>query len=661
VRCFRAAGLWAQLIAVLAASMAGGAAAQQPRASSGGVAASPAVARREGAAANPAVAHLDTAHATPAVAGLDAAPATPAVAHLDATPATPAVAHLDAAATTLAAQAGDPAGEATVDPRSFGSAVSLQVLAPTYPTPQAEVVTSGALDARFQPIDLDRVQRRGGTFWLRLRLMGAGGTSTPAGASGAVLPVLVVREGHDPRVRVFAPSKVELPQAARLPEFGGGHQVAFMLPRGLTAADSLYARVAAPDDGIHRLHFRIATLQDTLARAASHARMISLVCGALGALSLGSLLIWFVLSDRVFLLYTALFSMQCLYIVFLSGQGFEWPLLSHAASFNSYAWNVPIALSGTAAALFVREMADIRVFSPRAYHAFGWFAVAFLVLTFANLAKPFGLENAVNTFGNVLFLVSAIFTLWICFRAWRHGSRAAGWFLLAWALLEAFNIATTIQLIMSDGETGDALLYSGLPLSMVAAAVLTALGVADRLRGQRIALTEAERRAQTDPLTGVLNRRSLIERLEAACARARTRGLPIALLFIDLDHFKEINDTFGHPAGDACLHAIVGPIQAELRNSDVIGRYGGEEFVVILSSADAGAARPIAERILRRVADVRVTGYGEPISLTCSIGIATSDMLGVWGQHLIARADAAVYVAKRAGRNRVQFAEPVAA
>jgi diguanylate cyclase (GGDEF)-like protein len=196
---------------------------------------------------------------------------------------------------------------------------------------------------------------------------------------------------------------------------------------------------------------------------------------------------------------------------------------------------------------------------------------------------------------------------------------------------------------------------------MVAGAVLIALGVAERMRAQRLALTDAERRAQTDPLTGVLNRRSLVERLDAACARARTRGLPIALLFIDLDHFKEINDSFGHAAGDACLSAIIGPIQAELRQSDVIGRYGGEEFVVILSSADISAAHPIAERIRKRVADVRVDGFGKPIRLTCSIGVATSDTLGVWGEHLIAQADAAVYAAKRAGRNRVQVAAPLAA
>ena len=196
---------------------------------------------------------------------------------------------------------------------------------------------------------------------------------------------------------------------------------------------------------------------------------------------------------------------------------------------------------------------------------------------------------------------------------------------------------------------------------MVLAAILIALGVADRLREQRRALSDAERRAETDPLTGVLNRRSLIERLEAACSRAQARDLPIALLFIDLDHFKQINDSYGHPAGDACLAAIVAPIQAELRQSDVVGRYGGEEFVVILSSASAAAAHPIAERIRERVAGVRVDGFRAPIRVTCSIGVAASDTLGVWGKHLIARADEAAYAAKRSGRNCVQMAEALAA
>jgi diguanylate cyclase (GGDEF)-like protein len=284
--------------------------------------------------------------------------------------------------------------------------------------------------------------------------------------------------------------------------------------------------------------------------------------------------------------------------------------------------------------------------------------VTFVVLAFANFGRLIGIGALVAAIGNVIFLGTAVFTLVVAFLAWRRGSRAAGWFLLAWALLEVFTIATAASFLLSDAEP---LLYYGLPMSMVAAAILIALGVADRLREQRVALSDAERRAQTDPLTGVLNRSSLIERLDAACTRAQTRGLPIALLFIDLDHFKVINDTRGHMAGDACLRAVIAPIHAELRQSDVIGRYGGEEFVVILSSADAGAAHATAQRIRERVAELEVKGFGEPIQLTCSIGVATSDALNVWGEHLVAFADAAVYVAKSAGRNRVHVAPAAAA
>ena len=343
------------------------------------------------------------------------------------------------------------------------------------------------------------------------------------------------------------------------------------------------------------------------------------------------------------------------------GQGFDWPVLSLAVPFNSNAWNVPIALSGAVGCLFVREMADLRRSSPRDYAIFGWLAVAFVVLAFANVAKVFGYGAVVNAIGNVVFLGGAVYTVTVAAIAWRRGNRAAGWFLVAWGLLEVFTVAATLNLLISRSSPTEGLLYYGLPLSMVAASVLMALGVADRLREQRRALSEAQFHAQTDPLTGVLNRRSLLERLDAGCMRAQARGMPIALLFIDLDHFKRINDSYGHQAGDACLKAIIGPIQSELRQSDVIGRYGGEEFVVILSSADTAVAHAIAARILSRVADISVEGFGGPIHLTCSIGVAGSDQLGVWNEQLIAHADAAVYAAKNSGRNRVQIAAPLAA
>jgi two-component system, sensor histidine kinase LadS len=290
------------------------------------------------------------------------------------------------------------------------------------------------------------------------------------------------------------------------------------------------------------------------------------------------------------------------------------------------------------------------------YRAFGWLALAYLMLALSNVLRLVGLATLVAAVGNLMFLCSTVFTLLVSYLAWRRGNRAAGWFLIAWALMCTFQFATAAWLLTGRADNADAFLCYGLAPSMVAGAVLIALGVADRMRAQNVALTEAERRAQIDALTGVLNRPTLIERLDTACLRMQRRGLPISVLFIDLDHFKQINDTCGHAAGDACLAAVVAPIQAELRQSDIIGRYGGEEFVVVLNGADASAAAPVAQRICQGVSAVRIEGFAASIRLTCSIGVASSDTLGMWGQHLIAHADAAQYAAKRAGRNQVQQA-----
>ena len=534
--------------------------------------------------------------------------------------------------------------------------VEVQALDLSLADPAPADVLSGSLDDRFGPMSYRDLRRRGGPFWLRL--------SAPTQATPGDISTLVAHKGRHLQIEVFVRrngAASALPRATRIPNFSGMHDVLFVMPADLTASEPLYARVEPVGRGAEALRFSTTVLDDALSAAAEHQRMIAFAFGALMAVAVAALLIWFVLKDKMFVFYALLFSMQALYIAYQSGQGFEWPFLSFALPLGSHAWNVPAALSGAAACLFVREITDVKRFSPRIYRIFGWFAVAFTVLAIANVADLIGLGGIVAMIGNLVFVSAAAFTLVAAFMAWRRGSRAAGWFLIAWGLLETFTIATAIGLLLREAEDITSLLYYGLPLSMVGAAVFIALGVADRLREQRAALTEAQRRAQTDPLTGVLNRRSIVERLEAACARAQARGLPISILFIDLDHFQQINDTYGHAAGDACLRAIIDPIHAELRQSDVIGRYGGEEFVVILSSADSIAAHPIAQRILERVAGVSVEGFGTPIRLTCSIGVAASDTLGVWGDRLIAQADAAVYAAKRSGRNRVQVASALAA
>lgn len=529
--------------------------------------------------------------------------------------------------------------------------LSAQVLEATGSGPSVDAVTSGRLDGAFRPFTPRGSHRLRGQVWFRL--------AAPAAGAPGQTEVLLLRSGMHQAVEVFARRAgaiVQLAPVTVLPKFGGGQDTVFALDPPPDAGSMLYARVSRTGGTTTDLQFALSTLGQTLARGAEHARTVAFAFGALMAMALSAFLVRFVLTDSLYPLYGTLFGLQAIYLGYFSGEAFRWPLFDLARPLGNYTWNVPIAVSAAASALFVREFANLRLFSRRVYRAFGWLAVAFLVLAASNVLRLIGLAVLVAAVGNLMFLGGIVFTLLVSYFAWRRGNRQAGWFLIAWSLMCAGQIASTVWLLYGRADNADALFCYGLAPSMVAGAVLVALGVSDRMRAQNVALTEAERRAQTDALTGVLSRSYLIERFDTACMRLQRRGLPVSVLFIDLDHFKQINDTCGHAAGDACLAAVVAPIQAELRQSDVLGRYGGEEFVVVLTGADAAEAAPVAQRICERVAAVRVEGFGAPIRLTCSIGVASSDTLGTWGQHLIAHADAAQYAAKRAGRNQVQQA-----
>jgi diguanylate cyclase (GGDEF)-like protein/PAS domain S-box-containing protein len=157
----------------------------------------------------------------------------------------------------------------------------------------------------------------------------------------------------------------------------------------------------------------------------------------------------------------------------------------------------------------------------------------------------------------------------------------------------------------------------------------------------------------TDPLTGALNRRGLFEAALREEARLKSGSGTMALLMIDVDHFKETNDTHGHAVGDIVLKQIVQRIRAETRAVDIIGRYGGEEFAVLLPGSDAAGAAVVAERIRERVASSPMVFLNGSAAASVSIGVAHT-AAGVKDiANLVSLADAAMYAAKKAGRNRV--------
>jgi len=165
-----------------------------------------------------------------------------------------------------------------------------------------------------------------------------------------------------------------------------------------------------------------------------------------------------------------------------------------------------------------------------------------------------------------------------------------------------------------------------------------------------------ERLARTDALTGLANRRTLDETFAREIARAeRLRG-DLSMIMGDLDHFKSINDQFGHITGDQVLASAAAVFQSQSRPYDLAARYGGEEFVLVLSGTSTRGAIEIAERIRKEIADLTVPGCPKPI--TISLGVA-SWMAGEAPEVFVARADTALYNAKNAGRNRVEAAQDV--
>ena len=157
-----------------------------------------------------------------------------------------------------------------------------------------------------------------------------------------------------------------------------------------------------------------------------------------------------------------------------------------------------------------------------------------------------------------------------------------------------------------------------------------------------------EAMARTDSLTGIANRGAFQDRLEAECARSGRYGTPLALMMLDADHFKQLNDTHGHAAGDQALKTLAHLLAQSVRSTDIVARYGGEEFVGILVSSDPAAAKDVAERLRRRI-EAEPWPHGP---LTVSIGLASWRAEADTPEALVERADTALYYAKGHGRNR---------
>lgn len=386
-----------------------------------------------------------------------------------------------------------------------------------------------------------------------------------------------------------------------------------------------------------------------------HVRVLWLCLGILIGVSLVTLLFWLQLRERVYLMFAATMALQMLYVLLAYGDAYALGMFSWLARFGAEGiWFVATS-STIVTVFFLLDFAELRPRAPmlsKALLLVGAILPAILLAALlASGVLPGTSDNAwFPPLGNGLLLAANVIAIATLVVVWLRGGRQAGFVLIAWVPLVCVTTARALQL--AAGRPLSPWLEYGLPLMQAFAAVVLVLGLAHRMRMFQRERDAAQQDAEHDPLTRVLNRAGMMRRLDRAIAESRHRPVPLSVLFLDLDHFKRINDTHGHAVGDACLCAVTQTIHSQMQPEQKLGRIGGEEFLLVLPGSARRHARDLAERIRQQVEARCAVVQGAAVGLTLSIGVVECQSMDNT-QSLLQRADEAMYRAKHEGRNRV--------
>ncbi|MGO4503882.1 MULTISPECIES: diguanylate cyclase [unclassified Dyella] len=311
-----------------------------------------------------------------------------------------------------------------------------------------------------------------------------------------------------------------------------------------------------------------------------------------------------------------------------------------------------MALSLAFAAMFVSRFCELPRYAAILQTPTVALAVGMPLLVLLDNSQVAVLQQTAQVLVTPLLVIGTLLLLSAAVVAAVQGSRPAWFFLVGWTPLLALTALYSSQMTgMLPDVTwlGDACLAAG-----AFEAIVLSLGLADRALMMRRDRHVVQELADNDALTNVLNRRAWTESVQKVLGNCGTQ--PIALLFLDLDHFKMLNDRQGHAAGDRALVAVAEALRNELRPHDLLGRYGGEEFVAMLFGIEQNQAMQVATRLCRRVYRLEIPVNQTGLVLSVSIGIAMrthEDTVDT----LVERSDLAMYRAKLAGRNRARLDE----
>lgn len=439
------------------------------------------------------------------------------------------------------------------------------------------------------------------------------------------------------------------------PDLGlqGHGRVAWRVPSNLAASAPILLRLEASSTQVAPMSFQLLSMGSYLHQDSRWLAFATACLAVMLAMVFMALCFSLMLRDVTYAWYAGY--VACYALI----QGVQTGFVSHPLE---WAWMADMgsalgasatALSVAFASLFMMRFCELRRHAPLLRFAVIALAVGMIQIVLMRSSHVPLLIDVAQLLLNPGLMIGAVLLLLTTLIACARGSRQAWFFLAGWAPLLVLTALASAQASGSFSEW-DWLSNASLAGGAFEAVVLS-FGLADRTLRLRQDRDVVRVLADHDALTHLLNRRAWSERAGLLLASGVDR--PVSMLFLDLDSFKLLNDRQGHHTGDRALVAVAKALAAELRPGDLLGRYGGEEFVALLDGASAEHAMQVATRLCRRVHRLEIPIDGESKLLTISIGVA----LRVDGddvESLVARADTAMYEAKLEGRNRVCLHDP---
>jgi len=395
------------------------------------------------------------------------------------------------------------------------------------------------------------------------------------------------------------------------------------------------------------LDVRLLTM-DRAAKAAAFERYAyGFLYGFLVSLIIYNLVMYLSLRRRNSLFYSIYLTTFVALNLAYTGRGLAW-LWADEPALQRFVILVLMVLYTSTGLRFAREFLELDQRAPKTGRVLRWFCRLALTLMLVSL-----LFNQQESAAWLAFVVVGIFPfamIGLGSFALRRGLNAAGYFLVA-AIASMIGVGLTLFSVWGFIPF-NTWTYRGMEVGMMLDATLLSLALAKFVRMQMLELQRAERDARLDSLTQLFNRRGFYEQAEASCRVALRHLRPLSLVLLDLDHFKSINDHYGHAIGDIVLKETSRVLTQSIRRGDIVARWGGEEFILVLPETDMDAAAEFAERIRLAIATLVIPQVDVHLQVNASFGVGQL----VPGQDLdalIGAVDKALYSAKVAGRNRV--------